>query len=292
MNIPKKTIISTCLLLSGAVLSSAAFAGTLNNKDINVRWEVWDISPKDGGTVIATIDEIDAIASDQKSPDIKNFHNHVGGNVFTTFEQWDVDFIGETIELTYTSRYVGDENHQYMYSGPEGFHFEDTEGNLPSILGVTVDDSFAPFGFESSLVSFDENNIYVDLDGSMCHIDGMGSMPDCANAASPTKYDNQIKLNIRFASGGSTPINRPAPIVNPNARIDQLLDWAERTYPQFFPSHKESSDIIGYRARHYPSKGTYLGVKDNRVYVYSAGIPFNGMQEVGGLQQLLSTAGL
>lgn len=290
MNKSKRSIMSTCLLLSGAVMSSTALAGALNGKDVNVLWEVWDISPGNGGTVIATVDELDVTASDQKNPDVRGFHNHVGGGVMSTFELWNVDFSGDSIEMTYTSRYVGDANHQYMYSGPEGFHFSDTKGNLPKILGVTVDTSFAPFGFETSLVTFDENNIYVDLDGSMCHIDGMGSMPDCANSSSPTGYDNQIKLNIQFASGGSAPINPP--VNNPNVRIDKLFDWAERTYPQYFPNHKVSSDIIGYRARHYPSNNVYLGTKDGNVYVYSAGQPFNGMQEVGNLQQLLSQAGI
>lgn len=293
MNKSKQTLLSTCLLLSGTIISSTALAGGFDNRDVNVRWEVWDISPKDGGTVLATIDELDIKASSQNTPDIRGFHNHIGGGIMTTFELWNIDFSGNSIELTYTSRYVGDIDHQYMYSGAEGFHFEDTKNNLPKIIGVTVDSSFAPHGFEPSLVTFDDNNIHVDLNGSMCHIDGMGSMPDCANLNSPTDYDNQIKLNVQFASGGgSSPISKPpvANIVAPNARIDALFNWAERTYPNYFPQHTASGDIMGYYARHYTTNDVYLGEKDGRVYVY--GQPFGGMQDVGELNQLFSQAGI
>jgi hypothetical protein len=65
-----------------------------------------------------------------------------------------------------------------MANSTKGFHFQDSEGILSDIIDVKVmDTQFAPFGFDPDLISFDKDNIYVDLDGSMCHLIAMASMP-------------------------------------------------------------------------------------------------------------------
>lgn len=279
----KQIIIPTCLLISGLIISFPILADTFDGKNINVKWEAWDEIDSFGrkGDLLAVIDQADVVASDQTTPDITGFHSKVDLNgTKTTYELWDVEFIGESIDLTYTSRYVGDVKHQYMYAGPEGFRFEDTNDNLPDITAVAVDSSFAPFGFEPTLVTFDANNIYVNLNGSMCHIDGMASMPDCANSNSPTGFDNKIKLKVSFGEGNN----------NDFARIDALFNWAEKTYPEFFPEHVESMDVVGYHARHYPKSNVYLGTKDGHLFVY--GDQFGGMLDAGELEQWFSTAGL
>lgn len=48
---------------------------------------------------------------------------------------------------------------------------------------------------------------------------------------------------------------------------DQLMDFAESAYPQYFPGHQVSLDLPPYRYRHYPETGIYLGVADDVVYV-------------------------
>lgn len=283
----KNKIASMCLLISGSIITPIAHANVLHSKDINVKWEVWDNTPGEGLALLAVIDETNVIASDQISPDIKDFHSIVDTRgTKTTTELWDVDFNEDSITVTYTSRYVGDSKHQYMYTGPEGFHFEDTKNNLPDITGVTVDPNFIPFGFEPSLVSFDTNNIYIDLDGSMCHIDGMGSMPDCTNSNSPTGFDNRIKLNITFAGGSS---HNPEP-VNELARTDAFFNWAEKTYPEYFPSHVESSNIAGYYARHYLISNIYMGTKEGNLYLY--GDQFGGLLDAGNMEKWFSTSGI
>ncbi len=108
----------------------------------------------------------------------------------------DIDFWEDEIHLCYESIKAGDADHQYMYLSPVGFHFEDTEDELSEILDVHVDTSIAPFGFDPGLVAFDEDNIWVDLAGSMCHFGSMGSMPSCTNPASPTGFDNEIVLIV------------------------------------------------------------------------------------------------
>lgn len=255
------------------LFSSNNVLASFDGSQMNVRWEIWDkVNPLNGGDVLGVRDEVDVVASDAITPDIKDFHNSRG-----TYELWDVDFTAQGLEVTYTSINVQDPIHEYMYMSAMGFHFEDTENNLPDIVSVTVADGFMPFGFNPDLVTFDANNIYLDLTGSMCHVVGMGSMPSCTNAASPTGYDNQIKLNVVFADNGT------AIRIHPNERINRLYAWAEETYPQYFPTQQQSKDIEGYYARYYPETDIYLGTKDGHLYVFGA--PFGGLADLGELEQ-------
>ncbi|MCK4493537.1 MAG: hypothetical protein KAU26_05745 [Methylococcales bacterium] len=263
------TILSLC--------SSNIVLANFEGKQVNVRWEIWDKkNPGQGGAVLAVRDERDVVASNVAIPDIKDFHR-----VHNDFELWDVDFTSNVIEMTYTSINVQDFDHQYMHLTSMGFHFEDTENNLPDITGVTLAPGFNPFGFNPALISFDANNIYVDLNGSMCHTTAMSSMPTCTNPESPTGYNNKIKLNVTFAAS-----------VNPmdNTQVDKLFDWAEATYPQFFPNKQSSVTLQGYYVRYYPQTDVYIGVKEGIVYVL--GKPFGGLLKIDTVAQLLQNAGL
>jgi cytochrome c len=55
--------------------------------------------------------------------------------------------------------------------------------------------------------------------------------------------------------------------VDPAAAADQLMNFAERAYPLYFPSHQASVDLPPYRYRFYAGTGVYLGVADGVVYV-------------------------
>ncbi|UJP05336.1 MAG: hypothetical protein LZF61_10980 [Nitrosomonas sp.] len=50
---------------------------------------------------------------------------------------------------------------------------------------------------------------------------------------------------------------------------ETLLNWAEKTYPEIFPSHQATQNIEPWLFRHYPETGVYAGVNklDNNVYV-------------------------
>ena len=65
---------------------------------------------------------------------------------------------------------------------------------------------------------------------------------------------------------------------------DQLMDWAERTYPTLFPDHQanRSSDSIVYRF--YPKSGNYVGVSGSDVLVLGP-ISDNAITKVGTLAQ-------
>lgn len=50
---------------------------------------------------------------------------------------------------------------------------------------------------------------------------------------------------------------------------ETLLNWAENTYPQFFPSRRATQSLEPWLYRYYPETNTYAGVNrdDNGVYV-------------------------
>lgn len=57
----------------------------------------------------------------------------------------------------------------------------------------------------------------------------------------------------------------PAPLPILDATL--LFDWAERTYPQFFPSHQSNLESAPYTYRYYPETGNYVGVAGDGVYI-------------------------
>ena len=230
------------LLLAGMAASPFAIAGTsFDGHDVNVKFEVWAVdADKKITEVLKVRNELDVTASDADSPDAESFH------AMDENQLWDIDFNQQEIELTYTSIVDAID---YMYMTPVGFHIEDTGDSFSDILNVVVDDSFAIPMYNKDLVSFDADNIYVSLQGSMCHYSAMGSMPSCDNPDSPTGYNSIIKLDVLFADN-----------------VDDLYDWGEEMFPELFPSHEESFSLLGYYVREYPDY--YLGTIDGMLYLY------------------------
>ena len=64
---------------------------------------------------------------------------------------------------------------------------------------------------------------------------------------------------------------------------DQLFDWAEATYPQFFPSREKTLTWSVYQFRYYKDTDVYLAV-ENGAKVVALGKPTNGaLIELGSL---------
>ena len=65
---------------------------------------------------------------------------------------------------------------------------------------------------------------------------------------------------------------------------DQLMDWAERSYPALFPEHQANQLSDGIVYRFYPKSGNYLGVLGSDVLVLG---PMSGnvLTRVGTLAQ-------
>ena len=69
-------------------------------------------------------------------------------------------------------------------------------------------------------------------------------------------------------------------------KSNQLFDFAEKNYPQYFsPSGMETFVIQGYLARYYSKTDTYVGTLGEDVYVY--GNVFNGLLYVGKINDFI-----
>ncbi|SHN93561.1 hypothetical protein BHECKSOX_477 [Bathymodiolus heckerae thiotrophic gill symbiont] len=188
---------------------------------------------------------------------------------------WDIDFNQNRIELTYTSIEAEDGQYRYLYLKSKGFHFHDMHNSLPEIINVTVDDTFAPHGFHPELVTFDADNIYVNLRDSMVLNEDMTGathdnrpLPDGHNPSSPTGFDNRMILKVEFAAKET--IDKPTndKVIIDDATIDKLFDWRESKYPELFPTHQDSMYVNGYYARFYEGTGFYVGSLKGRLYLY------------------------
>lgn len=68
-------------------------------------------------------------------------------------------------------------------------------------------------------------------------------------------------------AGPAASAQAPRAIPASTTRATALLDWAERKFPNYFPSHRPDQFAAPYIYRHYPETGIYLGVDGTQVYV-------------------------
>lgn len=93
-----------------------------------------------------------------------------------------------------------------------------------------------------------------------------------ALAARPALTLSHPALEAHLAQGERRGILAAARVL-PSA--DVLFDWAERTFPQFFPSHRSTQTAAPYRYRYYPETGNYLGLDGETIMVLG---PISGHQ--------------
>jgi len=73
-------------------------------------------------------------------------------------------------------------------------------------------------------------------------------------------------LDVEAASTGAR--KRPlATSIDSPLTIAELFDWAERTYPQYFPSHQTNRQLATYTYRYYPESQNHVAVSGDLVYV-------------------------
>jgi hypothetical protein len=131
----------------------------------------------------------------------------VGPNTeFIGVQYFDIDVSDRTIRLSFMSGFSVDYGYgSYGYEPFSGFHLRDGDGTLPDIVGVSIGlDSH--FGLDASRLSFDENDIFVNLSGlTMSWASSFSGF--CLTApgfcfAAPT-YDPadqpELVLNVQFA---------------------------------------------------------------------------------------------
>lgn len=77
-----------------------------------------------------------------------------------------------------------------------------------------------------------------------------------------------------------------------NSDTEQLLNWAENNFPQFFPSHQATQNINPWLFRHYSETGVYAGVNTSDNHVYLLGGPWgDNVTVVDSLSNLLAIVG-
>lgn len=100
---------------------------------------------------------------------------------------------------------------------------------------------------------------------------------------------------MREAPAAATPYGSATPV----DAAEQLLDFAEKSYPQFFPTQEQTLSFGKYRYRYYAALGTYVAVAINvapgdglvEAGVYVMGGSFGATPtQVGVLSQFISPA--
>ena len=75
----------------------------------------------------------------------------------------------------------------------------------------------------------------------------------------------------------------------PASDTDKLLNWAEKNFPQFFPSHQATQNIEPWLFRYYPETNVYAGVNKSDQNVYVLGGPWgNNPARIDTLTNLIN----
>lgn len=72
---------------------------------------------------------------------------------------------------------------------------------------------------------------------------------------------------LRDARPLAAPTERAANLGYTTVTADDLLNWAEQAYPQFFPGRQANQAWAPYIYRYYPSTGNYVGLDGDKVFI-------------------------
>lgn len=90
---------------------------------------------------------------------------------------------------------------------------------------------------------------------------GGGSQPtESATVTESAATQLRQRALSHIAAQAQAPAQTPAAAVAPEAAIEQLFDFAEAQFPQFFPSRQATRSSEPFLYRHYPETGVYIGV--------------------------------
>lgn len=146
------------------------------------------------------------VSNGESNPFFSTFHADATGSAsaveVANASGWTIDTMGNTLSLTWNK------TAEFMNSGSPafiGFKITDTGNQLADILGASVTNTaYTPStygnlveGFMPSQVTFDANNIYVNLNTAMWHAAPMASMGD--------PFRDQIALSVNFQAAPPIP---------------------------------------------------------------------------------------
>lgn len=97
------------------------------------------------------------------------------------------------------------------------------------------------------------------------------------DAAAPSVAASVMRPDRRASSVTLVPVTGKA------VDAEALMNWAEVTYPQFFPGHQATLFAAPYLYRYYADKGNYAGVEGDNVVIYGPVLTGNKIQVVGRL---------
>lgn len=90
------------------------------------------------------------------------------------------------------------------------------------------------------------------------------------------------------APGGSSRLGAVAAAAHsaqiPSATVDQLFNWAERTYPDLFPGRTVTARFGPYLYRYYAGSDLYIAVREGMVYALGTTITGGNIVPLGALQ--------
>lgn len=123
------------------------------------------------------------------------------------------------------------------------------------------------------------NHILARLTALTLTLVGCGGGEPAANEA-PAVTAQSARSTQNKSAQASQAAQAATAAPRPLLDVDLLLNWAERAYPQFFPSHESNQESSPYTYRYYPATGNYVGVAGPDVYILG---PFSGdvIQRVG-----------
>ena len=123
---------------------------------------------------------------------------------------------------------------------------------------------------------------------------GSDETASTSTASTPAAAAAQFRTTLAAqaqAQGGA----KVAAAVSPTQAAEQLLNFAESTFPNFFPSHQATATLDPFLFRYYPQTGVYIGVVVKAGMgatldgVYVMGGPFgNAPMYVGQLNQFIT----
>ena len=103
---------------------------------------------------------------------------------------------------------------------------------------------------------------------------GGGGSDDSSSSTASTPATAAAQLR----SAMSVQQARPAAAASAADAAEQLLDFAEASFPAHFPVHQSTSTLDPFSFRHYPQTGVYVGV----VVKPGMGYPMDGVYVMGG----------
>ncbi|MCG7755071.1 MAG: hypothetical protein LZF63_00205 [Nitrosomonas sp.] len=79
---------------------------------------------------------------------------------------------------------------------------------------------------------------------------------------------------VSYFNSPCQPVETSGNIYSLKSSIEIIFDWAESTYPHYFPSHEETQFLTPWSYRYYPATEIYLGINGDNNGIYVLGSTF------------------